>query len=258
MRSASFFFISLAVHVLVLACPFSLAKPKPPEFIPVTILQTETESPAGDGQAAGSPAPAVPAKSSRRISSTIAQPVRSNKVDESSPQTESFSRPEFFQTPTAAPVFVPTEPAENETAETLGSFLSDQGIAKGHGPGGVGGLGNGAGTGGTGGGTGNGQGNGNGAKLTQVRYRETPKPIYPESARQQGREGTVLLRVLVDDQGRAKTIEINQSSGDNALDRAAGDAIKRWRFSPARYGGKAVESWIRIPIDFHLDDTHTR
>jgi protein TonB len=38
------------------------------------------------------------------------------------------------------------------------------------------------------------------------------------------------------------------------LDRAAAEAIKRWRFHPARYGDKAVESWLRIPIEFRLAD----
>ena len=104
-------------------------------------------------------------------------------------------------------------------------------------------------------GLGNGQGSsGNGAVLTQARYSETPKPVYPESARSEGREGQVLLRVLVDDQGRSKHVEINSSSGSEALDRAAAEAIKRWRFIPARYGDKAVESWIRIPIEFRLAD----
>ena len=62
----------------------------------------------------------------------------------------------------------------------------------------------------------------------------------------------MLLRVLIDDQGRAKKVEVNTSSGSELLDRAAAEAIKRWRFHPARYGDKPVESWIRIPIEFRL------
>jgi protein TonB len=49
-------------------------------------------------------------------------------------------------------------------------------------------------------------------------------------------------------------VEINSSSGDDALDRAAAEAIRRWRFHPARYGDKPVESWLRIPIEFRLAD----
>jgi periplasmic protein TonB len=64
--------------------------------------------------------------------------------------------------------------------------------------------------------------------------------------------------VLVDDQGRAKRVEINSSSGSEALDRAAAEAIKRWRFIPARYGDKTVESWIRVPIEFSLADSNIR
>ena len=55
-------------------------------------------------------------------------------------------------------------------------------------------------------GLGNGQGSsGNGAVLIQARYSETPKPVYPESARSEGREGQVILRVLVDDQWSIET-----------------------------------------------------
>jgi protein TonB len=107
----------------------------------------------------------------------------------------------------------------------------------------------------TGAGSGSGQGSsGNGIVVIQARYRDTPKPKYPESARREGREGRVLLRVLVDNQGRSKHVEINSSSGSDVLDRAAAETIGRWRFDPARYGDQPVESWLRIPIEFRLAD----
>ena len=62
----------------------------------------------------------------------------------------------------------------------------------------------------------------------------------------------------MDDKGRAKSVEINKSSGDDTLDRAAREAIERWRFIPAHYGEKAVESWIRIPVDFRFADSNSR
>lgn len=94
--------------------------------------------------------------------------------------------------------------------------------------------------------------------LTQARYRETPRPEYPESARREGREGRVLLRVLVDERGRSRQVEIKSSSGSPALDRAAADAILHWRFEPARHGNEPIESWLRIPIEFQLRDLHNR
>jgi len=125
----------------------------------------------------------------------------------------------------------------------------------GNGTSGNGSGGSGLGSAGTASGNGNGQGSAdNGTVMIQARYRDTPRPNYPESARREGHEGRVLLRVLVDDQGRTKTVEINNSSGSAALDRAAAEAIRRWRFHPARYGEQPIESWLRIPIEFRLAD----
>jgi len=92
------------------------------------------------------------------------------------------------------------------------------------------------------------------SQYTQVRYGDTPRPRYPEVARRDGKEGLVLLRVLVNQEGRSASVEVNRSSGVEALDQAAVEAIKRWRFSPARYGDRPVESWVRIPIEFRLSD----
>jgi protein TonB len=59
---------------------------------------------------------------------------------------------------------------------------------------------------------------------------------------------------LVDEEGKTKSVEVNASSGSDALDQAAAEAIKRWRFVPARLGDKAIESWVKVPIDFHLSN----
>jgi protein TonB len=64
----------------------------------------------------------------------------------------------------------------------------------------------------------------------------------------------VVLRVLVDEEGRSKSLEVNRSSGFEALDKAAIETVRRWRFHSARYGDKRVESWVRIPIEFHLTE----
>jgi len=93
-----------------------------------------------------------------------------------------------------------------------------------------------------------------GSPFIQARYRNTPQPAYPENARREGREGRVLLRVLIDEQGKSKTVEVTRSSGSAALDRAAREAISRWRFDPAYSGEKPVETWVNIPIDFRLMD----
>ena len=83
-------------------------------------------------------------------------------------------------------------------------------------------------------------------------YRETPLPSYPTGAREQGLEGVVVLGVLVGVNGRAVEIAVRTSSGAQALDDAAVEAVTRWRFSPAREGRKAVESWVEVPLKFAL------
>jgi len=62
------------------------------------------------------------------------------------------------------------------------------------------------------------------------------------------------LRVLVDEEGKSKVIEVNTSSGHDTLDQAATEALKQWRFMPARASGKAVETWVKVPIEFQLSN----
>ena len=75
---------------------------------------------------------------------------------------------------------------------------------------------------------------------------------YPRLARRNGDEGTVMLRVLVTRDGRAAKVELDKTSGSSLLDGAAMDAVKEWRFVPARKGTEPVEDWVRVPIVFRL------
>ncbi len=87
-----------------------------------------------------------------------------------------------------------------------------------------------------------------------VRYAHVAKPKYPRRARRMGWEGTTLLRVLINPKGETETIVVTRSSGFSTLDKAAVKAVKRWRFHPARSGSEAVESWVKIPIVFDLEE----
>ncbi len=101
------------------------------------------------------------------------------------------------------------------------------------------------------------RGSGTGAGMTSAyaRYGENPAPEYPDEARRNNEQGTVLLRVLVDVDGSVKRVEIAHSSGFELLDDAARETVLcRWRFVPARAGGIAVKSWVRVPIRFALTE----
>jgi len=84
-------------------------------------------------------------------------------------------------------------------------------------------------------------------------YLRNPAPRYPDAARRAGEQGTVTLRVRVGRDGFASSVMVEQSSGSPHLDAAALEAVKAWRFTPARRGADAVESWMRVPIVFRLE-----
>ncbi len=83
-------------------------------------------------------------------------------------------------------------------------------------------------------------------------YLNNPAPAYPPLARRNGEQGRVLLRVLVAPDGRAQDVVLKASSGHERLDRAAIDAVRQWRFVPARLGAEPVAAWVVVPIAFSL------
>ena len=83
-------------------------------------------------------------------------------------------------------------------------------------------------------------------------YLNNPRPAYPMLSRRLREEGQVMLRVLVSPEGQPARVELRTSSGSERLDRAAQEAVARWRFVPARRGDVAVEAWVLVPIVFKL------
>ncbi len=79
------------------------------------------------------------------------------------------------------------------------------------------------------------------------------KPLYPRVARESGWEGTVIVRTLISIEGIPSQVEIRKSCGHEALDLAAQEAIKSWKFHPAKDGNIPVAKWVDIPIKFDLN-----
>lgn len=86
-------------------------------------------------------------------------------------------------------------------------------------------------------------------------YLRNPPPRYPLAARRAGEQGTVTLKVLVTREGLPARVDLEKSSGSAHLDHAALEAVKTWRFAPARQGAEPVESWVLVPIVFRLEGT---
>ncbi len=79
---------------------------------------------------------------------------------------------------------------------------------------------------------------------------QAPPPVYPRAAQRRGESGTVLLRIYVSADGRVERTELLQSSHSRLLDRAASDAVRRWRFRPAMRAGQPVPGTVMVPFDF--------
>lgn len=95
------------------------------------------------------------------------------------------------------------------------------------------------------------------AAISQARfdadYLRNPPPPYPPLSRRMGEEGKVILRVSVNAQGTADSVEVRTSSGSSRLDDSALRTVRTWRFIPAKRGDVAVHSFVLVPIIFKLE-----
>ena len=76
--------------------------------------------------------------------------------------------------------------------------------------------------------------------------------LYPEAAISAGVEGTVILQLGIDENGRV--VEVVVLQGVAGLSGAAVDAVRTWRFLPATDEGRTVAARVVIPIRFKLPD----
>jgi protein TonB len=102
-----------------------------------------------------------------------------------------------------------------------------------------------------------------GPTIRFIPYDEPPEPIggyaaiqknvrYPDIAQEAGIEGTVIIQAFVDDKGRVQETVVLKGIPNTGLNEAAGDAIRRTRFKPAKQRDRPVGVWISIPVNFRL------
>ncbi len=85
--------------------------------------------------------------------------------------------------------------------------------------------------------------------------RPLAQPEYPPTARRLGQEGTVVLLIYVQTDGRVADVKVQKSSGFDKLDEAALREAKRsWRFIPAKEGSTPVAEWGQFAVTFRLTD----
>ena len=100
--------------------------------------------------------------------------------------------------------------------------------------------------------TGEGSGSGGTGETAGPQILSAPAPVYPESARQSGASGTVLVGLSINEAGTVSDAWVESSSGNDALDRAAVQAVLSWQFIPARQNGLPVPVHTRVPVIFGL------
>ncbi|MEJ2629885.1 MAG: energy transducer TonB [Acidihalobacter sp.] len=84
-------------------------------------------------------------------------------------------------------------------------------------------------------------------------HLNNPPPPYPSLSRRLREEGRVVLDVYILADGRVGEIRLRRSSGHPRLDEVALDAVRRWRYVPARRGDEPIPFWYVQPVDFRLD-----
>jgi protein TonB len=77
-------------------------------------------------------------------------------------------------------------------------------------------------------------------------------PRYPPVAQSARIEGVVILETVIDVQGRVESARVLRSVP--LLDQAALDAVRQWRFTPARLNGEAVPVVMTVTVNFTLKD----
>lgn len=86
------------------------------------------------------------------------------------------------------------------------------------------------------------------------KYLQGSRPAYPQAARKARWEGSVVVRLLIDTNGSVASVTVRQGSGYDVLDQAAVQAVKNWRFSPAKEQGVPVTSFYDARVRFSLDE----
>lgn len=158
------------------------------------------------------------------------------------------------------PVVAPVVSASADPQDRAG-VVADTPDTDSQGSGSGGGAGSGRGTGigegegpGIGPGSGGGTGGGPyqpGSGISAPSLLREVKPTYTEDARRRGIEGDVILEIVVRRDGGVGNVRVIRGLGAG-LDQRAIDAVRQWRFSPARRQGTPVDVMVEVAVEFRL------
>jgi TonB family protein len=246
---------------------------------PARLVFLATKGPGGGGGGGGLRQPAPPPRAELKGRSAMRSPVpppRPITSRKPEPKVERPLTPPVRPAPVPRPVeppppvaakpepmpqvVAPIVPAAADPRNRAG-VLESASEANSQGPGAGGGAGTGQGTGmgeGDGSGVGPGSGGGTGGGPYRPGSGITPpgllrelKPEYTQDARRRSIEGDVVLEIVVRRDGSVGDVKILQGLGAG-LDQRAVDAVRQWRFSPARRHGTPVDVVVEVALEFKL------
>lgn len=271
-RSTVPLFLSSSIHVLIaatvlLVASLGLNADQPTEPLaapePLRMVFLVSPGPGGGGGGGGLRQKPPPPKVERKGALTISSPIPARRLP---PPIEPKPRiveppPVPIEAKTLPPVMAPivTRPGDERDREGVAEKVEQPEPSQG--PGAGGGAGTGRGT-GLGEGDGSGIGDGSGGGMGGGPYRpgsgvEPPRLLrevradYSDEARRANLEGEVVMEIVVRSNGTVGEVRILKGLGLGLNERAT-QAVRQWRFAPARMKGTPVDVIVEVAVEFKL------
>ena len=225
--------------------PVEIGKPKTPAAVPKETPKKDIASQQRDLHPLAQEPPPVanPPEKSSLPPASAEMPLLGETTPETRHSEEVISRESLL--------YVPSGSSSN------GGAYGGNGLT---GLGGMGHLGDGSGGTGTGGGEGSAShAGGNSREEREIGANGGPfivrlnPPVYPKFARRMGKEGRVLLSMLIDETGRLIEVRVIEKAG-YGFDEAALEAVRSSLFKPALENGVPISCRARMAIRFQLKD----
>jgi TonB family protein len=270
----------LAGLVIMTSFGLTATEEEPPKPLTLTrMVFLATPGPGGGGGGGGLKQPKPPAKAQMKMRTALKSPVpppkpittrKPDPVRVTPPPPPPVVQPVAkavepppppVRPPVTPQVVAPVVMASNDARDRAGIPTEAAAESDSQGSGSGGGAGTGQGTGlgeGTGAGIGPGSGGGTGggpyrpgSGITPPELVREVKPEYTEDARRTGIEGDVELEIVVRSDGSVGDVKVIRGLG-GGLDRRAIDAVRQWRFTPAKRFGRAVDVVVEVAVEFKL------
>jgi protein TonB len=262
--STSLHAVAIAAVLIIASLGFAVADEatEPIKEEPIRLVFLATPGPGGGGGGGGlkfkTPPPRAQRKGVQKISSplparTLPPPMR--------PAPKPPEPPKPLEAKQLPPVMAPIATKTAEPEDRQGVLAKAPEVPPSQGSGAGGGVGSGKGTGlgeGDGAGVGDGSGGGTGggpyrpgSGVEPPRLLREVRADYSDEARRANIEGEVELEIVVRSNGTVGDVKILRGLGGGLNDRAV-QAVRQWRFSPARMKGTPVDVIVQVGVEFKL------